>query len=98
MTEQERIRLSKETLDTLITLHVDRYMKRLESGSPNVRVDETTALLGLWAGMRNKGINQLTDEEYEEVLESVLSGDYDGLPGVEEISRNFQEKSHADHR
>lgn len=56
----------------LILRHNDGTMK-------GVRVDECKKYIEVWSAIRNKGGDNLTKEERNEVFDAVSSGDYDKL-------------------
>lgn len=66
---------SDEELDSLRIKHTTMYSSRLASGSPVVNVSETNRYLRIWQGMAGKTYAQLNDEERDEVIDAIESGE-----------------------
>jgi len=57
---------------------VTMYKRRIESGSPNVRVGECTNYLRIWKSIVTKEGKELNEEEKNEVSDAYYAGDFDG--------------------
>ncbi len=65
--------------------HIDRYANMLafwRRGEKGINAEETYRYLFIWQDIKDKEGLDLTDAEMGEVIDAVMSGDFDSLIGI----------------